>query len=207
MPKAATYGPSGKFVGEVDLPDAIFGLKPHKAVVHQAVVAQLAGARAGTHSTLTRGEVSGSTRKLWRQKGTGRARHGSRKAPIFMGGGITFGPKPRDYTQRLPKKMRALALRSVFSDAVAGNRLTIVSDFGVAEGRTREVANTLGALSIDGRACLVVNDADALVRRAARNLADVVVLTPGSLNVADLLAADRIIVTQSTLGALQEVLS
>jgi large subunit ribosomal protein L4 len=207
MPKAATFDPSGKTVGEVDLPDVIFGVKPHTAVVHQAVVAQLAGARAGTHSTLTRGEVSGSTRKLWRQKGTGRARHGSRKAPIFKGGGITFGPRPRDYTQRLPKKMRALALRSVFSDALASNRLTIVSDFGVSEGRTREVAGTLGALSAAGRVCIVVRDGDALVRRAARNLAGVVVLTPGTLNVADLLAADHVVVAQSSLRGLQEVLT
>jgi large subunit ribosomal protein L4 len=207
MPTVATYDAQGTVVGEVDLPAEVFGIRPHKAVVHQALVAQWAAARAGTASTKTRGEVAGSTRKIWRQKGTGRARHGDIRAPIFVGGGVAFGPKPRDYTQRLPKTMRRLAIRSVLSDALATGRLRVVEEFGVAEGRTREVVGLLERLALDGRVLLIAREEDRLVRRAARNLPRVLVLGPGTLNVADLLWADHILVERAVIPRIEGVLS
>lgn len=206
-PRVVAYSAAGERIGEVELTEGVFGVRPHKAVVHQALVAELAGERSGDASTKTRGEVSGSTRKVWRQKGTGRARHGSRKAPIFVGGGIAFGPRPRDHGQRLPKAMRRLALRSVLSDAVRDGRLVVVEGFGVAEGRTREVVDYLDDLEIDGRVVLVPASQDHLVRRAARNLPDVAVLHPEKLRLAVLLAADRILIDRGALAAIEGVLS
>jgi large subunit ribosomal protein L4 len=207
MSKVAAYSATGERVGEVDLADAVFGIRPHKAVVHQALVAELAADRAGGASTKTRGEVAGSTRKIWRQKGTGRARHGSRKAPIFVGGGITFGPRPRDYTQRLPRAMRRLAVRSALSDAARAGRLLVVEGFGVTEGQTREAVDLLDGLDVSGRVVLVAMPEDRLVRRAARNLPDVAVLSPGNLSLAALLAADRIVIDKAALGEIERVLS
>ncbi|MCS7172768.1 MAG: 50S ribosomal protein L4 [Armatimonadetes bacterium] len=207
MPVVTRYDAQGSAVGQMELPARIFGIKPHKAVVHQALVAQWAAARAGTASTKTRGEVAGSTRKIWRQKGTGRARHGDVRAPIFVGGGVVFGPKPRDYTQRLPKAMRRLAVRSVLSDAVATSRLRVVEGFGVAEGRTREVVAFLERMGLEGRILLIARDEDKLVRRAARNLPQVRVLGPGTLNVADLLWADHILLEQAVIPRIEEVLA
>ncbi len=208
MPRVAAFSATGDPAGEVDLPESVFGVRPHAAVVHQALVAQHANARKGTASTKTRGEVEGSTRKIWRQKGTGRARHGDIRAPIFVGGGVVFGPKPRDYRHRLPKAMRRLALRSVLSDAAQTGRLVVVEGFGVREGRTREVAAFLHKLGVaDQRVVLLVGSEGPLVGRAARNLPRVVVLTPSTLNVADLLWADRIVVSQQALRGVQEVLA
>lgn len=208
MPKVAAYSATGEPAGEMDLPEGVFGIRPHPAVVHQAVVAQHANARQGTASTKTRGEVEGSTRKIWRQKGTGRARHGDIRAPIFVGGGVVFGPKPRDYSHRLPRAMRTLALRSVLSDAAQTGRLVVVDGFGVQEGRTREVAAFLQKLGVvSQRVVLVVGSQGRLVERAARNLPRVTVLTPNTLNVADLLWADRILVSRDALTAVEEVLA
>jgi large subunit ribosomal protein L4 len=208
MPKVAAFSATGEPAGEVDLPEGVFGVRPHPAAVHQALVAQQANARKGTASTKTRGEVAGSTRKIWRQKGTGRARHGDIRAPIFVGGGVVFGPKPRDYSHRLPKAMRRLAVRSVLSDAAQGGRLVVVEGFGVQEGRTREVQAFLRKLGMaDQRVVLLVGEQGLLVGRAARNLPRVTVLTPNTLNVADLLWADRIVVSRDALPAVEEVLA
>ena len=208
MPKVAAFSATGEPAGEVDLPEGVFGVRPHLAAVHQALVAQQANARKGTASTKTRGEVAGSTRKIWRQKGTGRARHGDIRAPIFVGGGVVFGPKPRDYSHRLPKAMRRLAVRSVLSDAAQGGRLVVVEGFGVQEGRTREVQAFLRKLGMaDQRVVLLVGEQGPLVGRAARNLPRVTVLTPNTLNVADLLWADRIVVSRDALPAVEEVLA
>ncbi len=208
MPKVAAYSAMGEPAGEVDLPEGVFGIRPHPAVVHQTLVAQHANARKGTASTKTRGEVEGSTRKIWRQKGTGRARHGDIRAPIFVGGGVVFGPKPRDYSHRLPKAMRRLALRSVLSNAAQTGRLVVVDGFGVQEGRTREVASFLQKLGVaDQRVVLLVGSQGHLVGRAARNLPRVAVLTPNTLNVADLLWADRILLGRDALSAVEEVLA
>jgi large subunit ribosomal protein L4 len=206
-PKVVAYSATGERIGEVELTEGVFGIRPHKAVVHQALVAELAAERSGDASTKTRGEVAGSTRKIWRQKGTGRARHGSRKAPIFVGGGIVFGPRPREYGQRLPKAMRRLALRSVLSDAVRDGRLAVVEGFGVTEGRTREVVDFLDGLEVEGRTVLIPASQDHLVRRAARNLPDVVVLHPEKLRLAVLLAAERIMIDRAALAAIEGVLS
>ncbi len=208
MPKVAVYSSAGERDGEVELPEDVFGVRPHAAVVHQALVAQQANARRGTASTKTRGEVEGSTRKIWRQKGTGRARHGDIRAPIFVGGGVVFGPKPRDYSHRLPKAVRRLALRSVLSDAATSGRLVVVRSFGVQEGRTREMAAFLKKLGVAGqRVVLLAGEEGPLVGRAARNLPQVVVLTANTLNVADLLWADRILMSQDAVRAVQEVLA
>ncbi|MDR5683993.1 MAG: 50S ribosomal protein L4 [Armatimonadota bacterium] len=207
MPRAPVYSALGERIDEVELTQAVFGIRPHKAVVHQALVAELAGERARGASTKTRGEVAGSTRKIWRQKGTGRARHGSRKAPIFVGGGIVFGPRPRDHTQRLPKAMRRLAVRSVLSDAVRDGRLIVVEGFGITEGRTRELVDLLDGLEVEGRTALIAASEDRLVRRAARNLPDVTVLSPDDLSLAPLLAAQRVVIDRAALAAMERVLS
>ena len=139
---------SGEKVAEIELRDDIFAIEPNKAVMHQALVRQLANARQGTHSTKTRGEVVGTTAKWYRQKGTGRARHGSRKAPIFVGGGVVFGPKPRKYTKKMPKKMRRLALRSALSAKAAGEQIVVVDELAFDKPKTRNMIQALSNLQI-----------------------------------------------------------
>ena len=205
MPTAQVYDAQGNGTGTVELPDGIFGIAPHKAVLHEVLIAQLAGRRAGTHSTRTRGEVSGSTRKIWRQKGTGRARHGSRKAPIFRGGGITFGPKPRDHSHDTPKKVKRLAVRSALSAKAAAGQIVVVEPLTLEVPRTKIVAEVLQRLPVTGKTLIVVPAADPVLARSAANLAGVKVLTAGSLNVYDVLAADYLVLTRPAVAAVAEV--
>src|SRR5438445_13372856 len=170
MPTAQVFDAEGKGTGTVELPVAVFGIKPHAAVVHEVLVAQLANRRAGTGATKTRGEVSGSTRKIWRQKGTGRARHGSRKAPIFVGGGITFGPRPRDYSQRTPQKVRHLAVRSALSAKAAAGQIVVVAPPVLDAPRTKVIVAPLRRLPVAGRTLLVTAAPDAILARSASNL-------------------------------------
>src|SRR5437868_10769469 len=163
---------SGQSAGTITLDDRVFGIEPNQAVLHQAVVAQLANQRQGNAATKTRGMVQSSGKKPWRQKGTGRARQGMVSAPHFRGGGVVFGPHPRDYHQRLPRKMRRLALRSALSDKASSGGLVIVDGFDIAEGRTKALMAMLEAIGAAGKAILVVPEADTLVRRASGNLQD-----------------------------------
>ncbi|MCC7368165.1 MAG: 50S ribosomal protein L4 [Chloroflexi bacterium] len=196
----------GEVVGSFDLDDRVFGIEPNKAVVHQAVVAQLANQRKGTHDTKTRGEVRGGTHKMWRQKGTGRARQGDRRAPHWTGGGVVFGPHPRSYHKDFPRKMRRLAMRSALSARVAESALTVLDDLALPAAKTREVAGVLSALGLQRGALIVLPEADESVTRASRNLPDVRAVTPGSLNLLDVLKYKHVLLTRSAAEALTEQL-
>jgi large subunit ribosomal protein L4 len=204
--KAQVFDATGKETGSVELPAAVFGVRPHRAVMHEVLVAQLAGRRLGTHATRTRGEVAGSTRKIYRQKGTGRARHGSRKAPIFKGGGIIFGPKPRTYAQDTPKKVRRLAVRSALSAKAAQGRILVVEPLTLEKPRTAAVAEWLDRLPVAGRTLIVTAQTDGLLVRSAANVPGVTVGSAGSLNLHDILAADYVLLTRPAVDAVTEVL-
>lgn len=206
MPTAQIFDAEGKPSGEMELPDKVFGIKPHRAVMHEALVAQLAWRRAGTHATKTRGEVSGSTRKIYRQKGTGRARHGSIKAPIFVGGGITFGPTPRDHAHDTPKKVRRLALRSALSAKAAAGRIVVIEAPSLEAPRTKAVVELLDRLHLDGTTLIVTAGADTSLARSAANLAGVKVSSAQRLTVHDLLTAEYVILTRPAVDTVAEVL-
>ncbi|MDR7499317.1 MAG: 50S ribosomal protein L4, partial [Armatimonadota bacterium] len=203
--QAQVFDQQGQDRGTVELPAAVFGVRPHRAVMHEALVAQLAGRRTGTHSTKTRGEVAGSTRKIYRQKGTGRARHGSRKAPIFRGGGIIFGPQPRDYTQGTPRRVRRLAIRSALSSKAAEGRIVVVEPLPLDAPKTRSVADLLNRLPVAGRTLLVTATPDPTLVRSAANLPGVQVADAASLNLHDVLAADYLVLTRPAVDRVAEV--
>jgi len=192
----------GKKAGSVELPAALFDVKTNIPLIHQVVVAQRAAARQGTHSTKTRGEVSGGGRKPFRQKGTGRARQGSTRAPAYTGGGTVHGPKPRDYSQRTPKKMKAAALRGALSDRVASERLHVVTEF--IEGQTPStsgVRDFLASLSDRKKFLVVVGREDVAAWRSVANLDNVHPIAPDQLNTYDVLNADDVVFTVETLDA------
>jgi large subunit ribosomal protein L4 len=210
MPQTILYDRTGANVGSVDLVDALFAAPVNEAVLHQAVVAQLAGRRLGTSNTLTRGMVRGGGKKPYRQKGTGRARQGHRTAPHFRGGGVVFGPHPRSYDQRLPKKMRRLALRSALSAKFTDDAIRVVDKFGMdAEPKTKAFVGILQALGAGNgheRRVLVVAPAkDAMLLRSLSNLPSVTVILADSLNVVDLLNADAVLIEQPALARIEEV--
>jgi large subunit ribosomal protein L4 len=188
-----------------DLPEAIFGIQPNMPVMHQVVTAQLAAARAGTHSTKSRAEVSGGGAKPWRQKGTGRARQGSTRAPHWRGGGVAHGPQPRSYRQRTPKKMVWLALRSALSDRAASGMVTVVDDWSFAAPKTKDAVAALKAIGVADteRVLVVLRRDDEAAWKSFRNLGDTVGLVRvEELNTYDVLVADRVIFTAATLAAL-----
>ena len=210
MPQTTLYDRTGANVGSVDLADALFAAPVNEAVLHQAVVAQLAGRRIGTHDTKTRGEVRGGGRKPYRQKGTGRARQGSRVAPHYKGGGVVFGPHPRSYDQKLPKKMRRLALRSALSAKYTDDAIRVIDSFGMAEEpKTKAFVGVLEALGAgDGherRVLVVAPGKDEPLLRSAQNLPSVTVILADSLNVVDLLNADAVLIEQPALARIEEV--
>jgi len=210
MLQTTLYDRTGATVGSVDLNEVLFGATVNEAVLHQAVVAQLAGRHLGTHDTKTRGEVRGGGKKPYRQKGTGRARQGTRSAPHYRGGGVVFGPHPRSYDQKLPKKMRRLALRSALTAKLGDDAIRVIDAFGMdTEPRTRVFAGILLALGAgDGheRRVLVVAPAkDEMLLRSAANLPSVSVILADSLNVVDLLNADAILIEQPALARMDEV--
>jgi large subunit ribosomal protein L4 len=196
----------GEVVGSFDLDDRVWAIEPNRAVVHQAVVAQLANQRKGTHDTKTRGEVRGGTHKMWRQKGTGRARQGDRRAPHWTGGGVVFGPHPRSYHKDFPRKMRRLAMKSALSARLADATLTVVDDLTLAAAKTREVRTALTALGVARSALIVIAEADEAMKRASANLPEVRAVTPGSLNLLDVLKYRHLIVTRPAAEALTEQL-
>ncbi|WP_030687818.1 50S ribosomal protein L4 [Streptomyces globisporus] len=191
--------PSGDKAGTVELPEEIFGAKVSVPLIHQVVVAQLAAARQGTHKTKTRGEVRGGGKKPYRQKGTGRARQGSTRAPQFAGGGVVHGPVPRDYSQRTPKKMKAAALRGALSDRANHSRIHVVT--GVVEGdiSTKAAKTLLGKISERKNLLLVVERSDEAAWLSARNLPQVHILEPGQLNTYDVIVSDDVVFTQAAL--------
>ena len=193
---------SGKKAGTVDLPEAIFDAQTNVPLIHQVVVAQQAAARQGTHSTLRRGEVSGSGRKPFKQKGTGRARQGSIRAPQMTGGGIVHGPKPRDYSQRTNKKMIAAALRGALSDRARAGRIHVVKEFGINDKPSTKQASAIISQLVSGRKVLVVIDRDdEMSFLSLRNLRNLHVLPADQLNAYDVLASDDLIFTAAALEA------
>lgn len=198
--KAPLYAADGTEKGTVDLDPAIFGLEPNVPLMHQVVTAQLAGARAGTHSTKTRAEVSGGGRKPWRQKGLGRARQGSIRAPHWKGGGVAHGPKPRDYSQRTPRKMKRLALWSALSARASEGAIRVVEP--IEWTRTKQAAALLDRMGVGGKALLVLGGAETAAERAFRNLPQVVITEPGQLTTYDVLWASHVIFSTATIGAL-----
>lgn len=199
MSSVAVLAPTGEPVGEVVLDRAVFGVEPNMAVMHQVVAAQLAARRAGTHSTKTRAEVAGGGSKPWRQKGTGRARHGSIRSPQWRGGGVAHGPKPRDYRQRTPKKMKRLALASALSDRAAADRVIVVDRWRFESPRTVEGKAALAAVGAEGKVLVVLGDADETAWKSFRNLASVHCLHADELNTYDVVDSDVVVFTRDTL--------
>ena len=193
-----TKDAKGAKAGSVELDDAIFGVQPNVPVMHQVVTAQLAARRAGTQSTKTRAEVRGGGAKPWKQKGTGRARAGSTRAPHWVGGGVTHAPKPRDYAQRTPKKMIRLALKSALSDRAASDRV-LVLDWGLDAPSTKGAIAALAANGVEGRVLAVLNRDDLAVWKSLRNLPEVHVCSVGELNAYDVLVSDWVVFTPDTL--------
>jgi len=197
---ADLYSADGELQGTVDLEPSIFGIEPNVPVMHQVVTAQLAAARAGTHSTKTRGEVRGGGRKPWRQKGLGRARHGSIRSPQWIGGGVAHGPKPRDYSQRTPKKMKRLALRSALSARAATGNVKVVESFDVWDTpKTKNAVALLEAMGTHGKVLLLAEDHETVAIKSFRNLGKVIASSVGQANTYDVLWADTIVMSRGTL--------
>ena len=192
---------SGRKTGSVDLDPEVFGIEPNVAVMHQVVTAQLAARRRGTQSTKTRSEVRGGGGKPWRQKGTGRARHGSTRNPQWRGGGVALGPKPRSYRQRTPKKMVSLALRSALSDRARDEKVVVVDRWRFESPRTKDAMAALGALKVEGRVLLVAERDETDVWKSFRNLPHVHLISPRELNAYDVLVSDVVVFTLDTLPA------
>jgi large subunit ribosomal protein L4 len=190
---------TGSDSGTVDLDEATFGITPNVPVMHQVVNAQLAARRAGTHSTKTRAEVRGGGAKPWKQKGTGRARAGSTRSPIWIGGGIAHGPKPRDYSERTNKKMIKLALRSALSDRAAEDKIRVVDAWSFDAPSTRQAKATLASLDVEGRVLVVVGREDETAAKSFRNLPEVHVLVADQLNTFDVLCSDYVVFAKHTL--------
>jgi large subunit ribosomal protein L4 len=190
---------TGKASGKVELDDALFSVDPNVPVMHQVVTAQLAARRAGTQSTKTRAEVAGGGAKPWRQKGTGRSRQGSIRAPQWRGGGVALGPKPRSYRQRTPKKMVRLALASALSDRRADGKVVVLDDWGIDAPSTRQAVEVLGKVGVEGRVLAVLTRDDDAVWKSLRNLPDVHVLTSDQLNAYDVLVSDYVVFTKDSL--------
>ena len=198
---AQLYSADGASKGEVDLNPDIFGIEPNRDVMHQVVTAQLAARRAGTHSTKTRAEVRGGGRKPWRQKGLGRARQGSIRSPQWVGGGVAHGPKPRDYSQRTPKKMKRLALRSALSDRAANGHIKVVETFDVwDEPKTKNAVALLEAMGLTGKVLLIAEDHERSAIKSFRNLDHVIASNLGQANTYDVLWAETVIMSQGTLA-------
>ena len=204
MSKVDIVKSDGAKAGSIDLDDSIFGIEPNVPVMHQVVNGQLAAKRSGTHNTKTRAEVRGGGAKPWKQKGTGRARAGSSRMPHWRGGGVAMGPKPRDYSQKTPKKMKRLALFSALSDRAASGNILIVDSWDFEAPSTKAAQNALKAIGATGKILLVINADDANTQKSFRNLEDVHVLPIGQLNVFDILVSDFVIFTKDNLPTISQ---
>jgi large subunit ribosomal protein L4 len=205
MPKTTLYDRAGKDLGSIELSDELFAAPVNAAVLHQVVTAQLAGRRIGTHDTKTRGEIRGGGKKPYRQKGTGRARQGTPTAPHYRGGGAVFGPHPRSYEQRLPRKMKRLALRGALTAKYGDEAIKVIDSFGLEQIRTKDLVGVLGALEAQGRVLVVAPARDQTLELSARNLPRVEVILADSLNVVDLLKADVVLIEQPALARMEAI--
>jgi len=205
MPKVTVYDMSGKSVGEMELSESVFGIAPNKALLHAAVVNYLANQRQGTQSTLTRAEVRGGGKKPWRQKGTGRARQGSTRAPQWRHGGVALGPKPRSYRFSLNRKQKRIAILSALSSKVLESNFIVVDNISLEEYKTKAVISMLSALGADGKAMIVTAVADDKVVRSASNIPGVTTAPANSVNVYDVLNCTKFIIAKDAVSKLEEV--
>lgn len=204
MPTVAVYNKQGQEVAQQELSDAIFAIAPNKAVLHMAVVNHLANCRQGTQSTLTRSEVRGGGRKPWRQKGTGRARQGSIRAPQWTHGGVALGPKPRSYRYSLNKKVKRLALKSALSAKCAENELLLVDSLAMEEYKTKEMKNVLSAIGAQTKTLIVLSEPDKKTIKSASNLPKVKTIQVGELNVYDILNCDKLVLSLDAVSKIEE---
>ncbi|RRJ62141.1 50S ribosomal protein L4 [Paenibacillus oralis] len=207
MPKVALFNISGSQVGEVELNDAVFGIEPNTHVLHEAVVMQRASLRFGTHKVKGRSEVRGGGRKPWKQKGTGRARQGSIRAPQWVGGGTVFGPTPRSYSYKLPKKVRRLAIKSALSSKVIDQDIIVLDALSLNAPKTKEFAAILNNLKVDRKALVVALSYDDNVALSARNIPGVKFVAADGINVLDVLTHDKLIITKEAVQKVEEVLA
>jgi large subunit ribosomal protein L4 len=207
MPKVAVYNVNGAQVGEVELNDAVFGIEPHVHVLNEAVLMQRASLRLGTHKTKGRSEVRGGGRKPWRQKGTGRARQGSIRAPQWKGGGTVFGPTPRSYAYKLPKKVRRLAIKSALSSKVIDNEIIVLDQLQLAQPKTKDFAAILKNLKVERKALVVTSDYNENVALSARNIPGVKFVAADGINVLDVMVHDKLIITKEAVQKVEEVLA
>ena len=207
MPKVALYNIKGEQVGDIDLKDEIFAVEVNQAVLHDSVVNYLANQRLGTQSAKTRAEVSGGGRKPFKQKGTGRARAGSTRSPLWRKGGIVFAPKPRSYRYSLPKKVRRLALKSALSSKVQNGNIIVLDSLNMAEPKTKDFAGILDNLKVEKKALVVTANVDTIVVKSARNIPGVTPAHATSLNVYDVLKHEKLIMTRDAVAKVEEVLA
>lgn len=207
MPKVALFKQDGSQSGGVELNAEVFGIEPNTHVLQEAYHMQRASLRQGTHAVKNRSEVRGGGRKPWKQKGTGRARHGSSRSPIWVGGGVTFGPTPRSYSYKLPKKVRRLALKSALSSKVKEENIIVLESLSFDKPQTKEVVKMLNALEIDKKTLIITAEKEENVSRSANNLQTVKVISVGEVNVLDLLMHDKLILTKDAAEKAGEVLA
>ena len=205
MPSISVVDMEGKNVGTIELADSIFGIEPNAAVMHEMVVNYLAAQRQGTQSALTRSEVSGGGKKPWRQKGTGRARQGSTRAPQWTHGGVVFAPKPRSYRFTVNKKVRRLAMKSAFSTKAAANEIVVVDTIALDEYKTKKIAAMLKAIEVEKKALIVLDSVDSKVIKSAANIPGVKTAQVNTLNVYDILNADKLVIAQGAVSKIAEV--
>jgi large subunit ribosomal protein L4 len=205
MPKVPVYNISGAQVGEIELAETIFGIQPNASVLHEAVVMQQASLRRGTHDVKGRSEVRGGGRKPWRQKGTGRARQGSIRAPQWVGGGTVFGPTPRSYAFKLPKKVRRLALKSALSTKVNANEIIVLDALSIDAPKTKDMVQILANLKVGKKALIVSGEQDNNIVLSARNIPGVKVVDATGINVLDLLHHDALVITKDAVAKVEEV--
>lgn len=206
MPKVSVLNQTGQSVGDIELNESIFGIEPNEAVLFEAVVQQRAALRQGNHKVKSRAEVAGGGRKPWRQKGTGRARQGSIRSPQWRGGGIVFGPTPRSYSYKLPKKVRRLALLSALSSKLKNEEIIVVDALSFEAPKTKEFAKVLENLAIDKKALIVTADLDETVALSARNIPGVTVVAANSITTLDIVAHDKLVLTKAAVEKIEEVL-
>jgi large subunit ribosomal protein L4 len=207
MPKVALYNQSGTQVGDIELADAIFGIEPNQNVLHDAVVMQQASLRQGNHAVKNRSAVRGGGRKPWRQKGTGRARQGTIRAPQWKGGGVVFGPTPRSYSYKLPKKVRRLAIKSALASKVIAEEIVVLEGLTLEGPKTKEMVSILANLSSERKALIVTADYNDNVALSARNIPGVTFVTADGINVLDVLKHDKLIITKEAVQMVEEVLA
>lgn len=207
MPKVALFNVSGAQVGEVELSEAVFGLEPHVHAIHEAVLMQQASLRQGTHKVKGRSEVRGGGRKPWKQKGTGRARQGSIRSPQWKGGGVVFGPTPRSYAYKLPKKVRRLAIKSALSTKVLDSNLIVLDSLALSSPKTKEFVAILNNLKVNSKALVVSANHDDNVALSARNIPGVKFVAADGINVLDVMVHDKLIITKDAVQKVEEVLA